>query len=126
MTKKKFEQCVADAVRELPVWVRAKLVNVVFLISEKPTRMQRKENGLASDETLFGLYEGVPLSERGNNPVELPDTITVFRKPILARYSKDEDVRTCVQNTIWHEVAHYFGFGEEWVQNEEHKRGKIK
>lgn len=125
MTNKEFEDCVADGIRSLPLWVHEELENIVFLVSEEPTKVQRKENGLTPEETLFGIYEGVPLSERGNNPPVLPDTITLFRKPILERYSKEEDVRTCVQNTIWHEVAHYFGYGEEWVENEERKRGKF-
>ena len=75
---------------------------------------------------MFGLYEGVPLIERGlADELLLPDKITIFKLPILAAYTDPEDIATCVSNTVWHEVAHHFGMDEEQVQEEEIKRGKI-
>ena len=119
-----FHACVEKGIASLPLWVHDELKNVVFLIEEEPNERQREENDLMPDETLFGLYEGVPLSERGNESPPLPDIITVFMNPIREAYILDHDITECIANTIWHEVAHYFGHDEEWVEAEEVRRGK--
>lgn len=126
MDRKHFEQYVKEGIEVLPCWVHTKLENVAFLVDDVPTKLQKEENGLDDNETLFGLYEGVPLSERGNTEVLMPDRITIFMKPILETYQNEDDVRACVHNTIWHEVAHHFGHGEEWVEEEEIRRGKTR
>ena len=123
MNRTQFEEYVDEGIAALPEWVRKELNNVAFLLSDAPTRTQREENDLGENDTLFGLYEGVPLSERGNTEVLMPDRITIFMEPILEIYKREDDVRECVKNTIWHEVAHHFGHGEEWVEAEEQKRG---
>ena len=125
MNRAQFETYVTEAIDVLPDWVKAKLNNVAFLLSDAPTRTQREENDLGENDTLFGLYEGVPQSERGDTEVMMPDRITIFMEPILDVYKREDDVRECVKNTIWHEVAHHFGHGEEWVEEEELKRGKV-
>lgn len=126
MTDEAFEKLVEEGIAALPAWVHEKLENVAFLIADEPSEVQRIENALADGETLFGLYEGVPLIERGNQSPELPDRITIFKKPILSAYESAEKVKACVMNTIWHEVAHYFGHDEEWVEEEERRRGKTQ
>jgi predicted Zn-dependent protease with MMP-like domain len=126
MTDERFKEIVEMGISALPSWVHDELTNVAFLIEDEPNEQQREENGLLDGETLFGLYEGVPLSERGNESPLLPDIITVFKNPILKEYEKEEDIYECVHNTIWHEVAHYFGHDEEWVEAEEMRRGKLK
>lgn len=125
MTDEQFHSYVREGIDALPEWVKEKLQNVAFLVAERPSKAQRIAHELGHDETLFGLYEGVPLAERGNASTLMPDMITIFKEPILATYADEKDVRTCVMNTVWHEVAHYFGYGEEWVEEEEHKRGKL-
>ena len=86
---------------------------------------QRKENNLSEDEVLFGLYEGIPQTERGlSDDIVLPDKITIFKEAILAVYSDPADIAVCVANTVWHEVAHHFGMDEDEVRAEEIKRGK--
>lgn len=125
MSRERFEQYVQEGIAALPSWVHGKLNNLAFLLADEPSKRQREENHLDEHETLFGLYEGVPLSERGNTEVLMPDRITVFMKPICEVYTTEEDIRECVKNTIWHEVAHHFGHDEEWVAEEEQKRGLI-
>ena len=68
----------------------------------------------------------VPQTERGVDYQALPDKITIFKKPILEAYSDPKDIKECVENTVWHEVAHHFGYGEEWIAREEKVRGKIR
>ena len=123
-TEEQFHSWVKEGVETLPSWVQGKLTNVALLVALRPSRRQRTENHIGAHETLFGLYEGVPLVERGNESPLLPDTITIFIEPIREAYEREEDMRTCVHNTIWHEVAHYFGHDEAWVEAEEKRRGK--
>ncbi len=112
-----------DALRE---GIKRQMRNVAIVIADKPTPIQRRENNIKRGEVLFGLYEGVPQTERGLEDFPmLPDKITIFKKAILDTYSDPEDIRQCVENTVWHEVAHHFGMDEDEVAQEEFKRGKL-
>ena len=126
MSDDTFSTLVESGIAALPLWVREKLVNVVFLVYDIPTQKQITEHELTPSDVLFGLYEGVPLSERGDESPLLPDTITLFKNAILSAYTEKADIQECVHNTIWHEVAHFLGHDEEWVAQEEVKRGKMK
>lgn len=106
--------------------VQARLKNVAVVIADEPDARQRQENDLGPDDTLFGLYEGVPLTDRGFEDMpSLPDKITIFKLPILRAYSDPKEIAECVSNTVWHEVAHHFGMDEDEVEAEELKRGKL-
>ena len=124
MTDEQFEALVAAGIDELREDVRKKMKNIAIVIEDWPTRDQLWENNVEEGGTLFGLYEGVPLTERGVEPPLFPDKVTIFKDPILAAYTDPEDIRACVANTVWHEVAHHFGLGEEAVAFEEEQRGK--
>jgi predicted Zn-dependent protease with MMP-like domain len=124
MTDEAFEQLVARGLDALPPSIHAKMKNVAVVIADAPTEEQLRAHGLNSDETLFGLYEGVPQTERGVEYVGLPDKISIFKNPILETYSDPRDIEACVENTVWHEVAHHFGMDEAEVESEEIKRGK--
>lgn len=125
MNDEMFEQLVSDGIDELPDHVLTKLRNVAIVVEHEPSEEQKTMHDLTPGETLFGLYEGIPLSERGVGYSALPDKITIFRKPILDAYSDAADIRSCVANTVWHEVAHHFGMDEAEVEKEELKRGKM-
>ncbi|MBP6881492.1 MAG: metallopeptidase family protein [Candidatus Pacebacteria bacterium] len=125
MTDERFTSLVDECITQLPEWVRDKMVNVAIVVRQRPSKIQRRENDLSEDETLFGLYEGVPLPERGVDSPLMPDIITIFQEPILETYTSEADIKTCIDNTLWHELAHYFGYDEPWVEREEQRRGKI-
>lgn len=125
MSDDDFKKSVELSISALPEWVREELVNVIFIVEDTPNERQRIEHDLSPTDTLFGLYEGVPLTERGGELPLMPDIITIFKEPILDTYSNERDIRECIENTIWHEVAHYFGHDEDWVAEEEVRRGKI-
>lgn len=75
----------------------------------------------------MGFMKAYRLSERGlEDKFRLPDKITIFKNAILDTYLEPQDIVECIENTIWHEVAHHFGWDEEWVAREEVKRNKIK
>ena len=127
MTRTNFERHVEEGFERLPEWVRARITNVAILIEDEPSEEDRTMQGLKDDETLLGLYKGIPLSERGEMygvGLTLPDTITLFRLPILEAAEEDgHDVRDVVADTIWHEFAHHFGIDENGVHDLEKKRG---
>ena len=125
MTDEEFTKLVEVGIAELRSDIQAKLDAVAIVIEDEPTAEQLADLGCTADDRIFGLYEGVPLTERGLlDEVILPDKITIFKNAILATYTKPEDVQACVANTVWHEVAHYFGMDEEMVTEEEKRRGK--
>lgn len=122
-----FLRLVDRGVDALGPTVLQRLQNVAIVLEDEPTDEQRAEMGLALDEPLFGLYEGVPLADRGlEEGFRMPDKITIFKRPILAVYEDPADIVECVENTVWHEVAHHFGWDEEWVAREEERRCKTK
>ena len=125
MNDEEFEQLVVAGIDALPVLIQQKMQNVAIVIAEEPTEVQKKLHDLSSDETLFGLYEGVPQTERGSSYFALPDKISIFKHSILEAYTDPKDIQECIANTIWHEVAHHFGMDEAEVESEEIKRGKL-
>ncbi len=111
---KSFEELVAEALDSLPPDIQEKLENVEVVVEWRPSPAQMRRMGLGPGQTLFGLYEGVPLTERtsGYNLV-LPDKITIFRQPIEAYCRTDEQVRQTVRRTVLHELAHHFGISDD-------------
>ena len=131
-----FEQLVSEGFEKLPEWVQQKISNIAVLIEGDVSEEDRKLQGLAHDETLLGLYKGVPLTELGDLygvGMVLPDTITIYMEPILDAADEEtpqdapeseyfETVRRVVAETVWHEFAHHFGMDEHEVRMREHKR----
>jgi predicted Zn-dependent protease with MMP-like domain len=112
-----FNNIVADAIDSVPERYQQRLENVAFIVEDLPTEDQRQKLNLRPGETLFGLYEGVPLPQRGGSTKLLPDKITLFKLPLL-RYSADtEELRARVGKTVWHEVAHYFGLDHRRIHD---------
>ncbi|MBI2613123.1 metallopeptidase family protein [Candidatus Kaiserbacteria bacterium] len=126
MQRKEFEKLVEEGFERLPQWVREKIKNVALLVEDEPKDVDRKAQGLGDDETLLGLYKGIPLSERGETygvGATMPDTITLYQFPIEDAAAEDnKDVRDVVAETIWHEFAHHFGMDEGEVRAREHRR----
>ncbi len=87
--------------------------NVGVIVADRPTPAQRVQNDLGPQDTLFGLYEGVPLTERGAYVPPLPDVITLFQGPIEESCDSPEQLAHQVRTTVAHEVAHYFGFSDD-------------
>jgi predicted Zn-dependent protease with MMP-like domain len=106
-----FERLVEEAVASIPKRFADHLENVSFYVAEEPTREQLgKHAGMHGRVTLLGLYEGIPLPRRSNGYTGvLPDVITVFKRPHEAMASDMEELAENVHQTVWHEVAHYFG-----------------
>ena len=105
-----FEKMINDGIARLPKLYQENLNNVGFVISDEPTSAQRQELKLRCHETLFGLYQGIPLTKRGSGyNLVLPDKITIFKLPIAAVSRTIDEIAEHVRHTVWHEVAHYYG-----------------
>ncbi|HRN86909.1 MAG TPA: metallopeptidase family protein [Candidatus Dojkabacteria bacterium] len=125
MDQSEFEQLVKKGIEEIPLEFRQKLDNVAIFVSPYPNHEQQMKINLRPGWTLFGLYEGVPLTKRGTNyAMAMPDRITIFQGPIQNATRGDVDrMRDVVKNTVWHEIAHHFGMDENEVREAERKRG---
>ena len=107
---KEFEEMINNGIAGLPKLYQDNLDNVGFVIADEPTQAQREELKLRCNETLFGLYQGIPLTKRGGGyNLVLPDKITIFKLPIVAASRSIDEIAEHVRHTVWHEVAHYYG-----------------
>ena len=122
VTDEEFEQIVRQAVDDIPERYGSHIKNLAFVVEEEPSDEQRRRLKLHKHTVLFGLYEGIPLTERGANyNLVLPDKITIFKKSIEAICSTAEQVEIQVRQTIWHEVAHYYGLGHSRINELKNK-----
>jgi predicted Zn-dependent protease with MMP-like domain len=110
-----FEELVADVLDALPEDFHAKMDNVEVVVEEWPSREEMRSVGLRPGETLFGLYQGIPRTQRTTAyNLVLPDKISIFRGPLLAYCGhQPERLREEVRRVVLHEIAHHFGLGEQ-------------
>ena len=109
----RFDRLVDRAIAGIPQPFRAALDEIAVVIADEPTPEQLRENGLRPDETLYGLYEGVPLDEWGGDWVPVPTRILVFRLPLEEDFPDPDDLADEVRLTILHELAHHLGIEDE-------------
>ena len=100
-----FEDEVRAALDGLPPEIAAALRNVAVVVEDEHP----------DDPDLFGLYEGIPLPERGNDAGALPDTITIYRRPLEDSYPDPSELRDEIRITVLHELGHYFGLDEDRI-----------
>ncbi|MEB2283395.1 MAG: metallopeptidase family protein [Myxococcales bacterium] len=114
MTRKEFRQLVTEVLATLPRDIASRIENVEVVVEDEPTAAQIRGVGLdPQQDTLFGLYEGVPLHERGHDYAALPDKISIFYLPIIESCTSIAEVRDEIRTTVLHEVAHFFGIGDD-------------
>lgn len=111
-----FDQIISDAIDTMPKEHMDAVKNVAIVYADDPTPEQREELRLHHDQTLFGLYEGVPLAARqGMLNSFAPDKITIFKGPMMMTSNSLADLREQVRHTLWHELAHYFGLNHDQI-----------
>ena len=122
MTRDRFQALVQAALADIPSEFRDALTNIAIVIEEEPTDAQLAELEIEPPDTLYGLYQGTPLTERtwqyGN---QLPDRITLFQHPIEEDCEDEDEVRAVIGETLIHEVGHYFGMSEEQIEEIEER-----
>jgi predicted Zn-dependent protease with MMP-like domain len=119
MSAARFEELVASALALLPPEFEAHMDNVSVVVADRPDATLLRDMGYDPDDpedTIFGLYEGVPLTERFHDDLLLPDQITIFREPLLAYCANEAEVVEEVRITVLHEVAHFFGMDEDRLE----------
>ena len=118
-----FEELVREGMEAIPLRFQQKIDNVAIVVADTPTKEQLVANHVPEGDTLLGLYEGIPLTERGEyygTGAILPDKITIFKLPILEAGGGDiEKIKFIVRDTVWHEVAHYFGYDDDEIEARE-------
>jgi predicted Zn-dependent protease with MMP-like domain len=115
-TDDEFDELVSQALDSLPQKYTSKLQGSVAIVyADEPTSEQRTELQLRGDQTLLGLYQGVPLPARQGVTKILPDKITLFKLPLAAHSATPADLQENVRHTLWHEMAHYFGLGHKRI-----------
>jgi predicted Zn-dependent protease with MMP-like domain len=114
LNREKFEEIVARALDGLPEDIAAYLDNVAVVVEDEPSPSDLAELGLNPDEeTLFGLYQGIALTEREQYGSVLPDRIVIYRLPLLEACQHRAELVAEIQETVVHEVGHHFGLADE-------------
>ncbi len=117
-----FDQIRKEVTRildRLPRRFREQLRNVEFVVEERPSIELLRAEGLDPRcDTLYGIYQGVPLPDRSSlDPPLLPDKITIFAEPLMQDFLDPEELRDEIRLTVLHEIAHYFGMDEDEVED---------
>jgi predicted Zn-dependent protease with MMP-like domain len=117
MTRTEFERHVTDALATIPKRFRSAMRNIAIVVEDEPARELLREMEIEPPDTLFGLYQGVPLTDRrwdyGNT---LPDRILLFKGPHERDAENDDDLIASIGETLIHEIGHYFGMSEEQIE----------
>lgn len=117
MTRSRFEELVTEALASIPRRFRAAIHNVAIVIEDEPSTELLKQMDIEPPDTLLGLYQGIPLTERrwdyGNT---LPDRVVLFQGPIERDSEDEDDVKIAIGETLIHELGHYFGLSEEEIE----------
>ncbi len=115
MSPREFDRLVEKALKAIPPYFRRRLRNVAFVVEPEPPRAG-----------LLGLYEGRPLIHRSvSDSFAMPDRITIFQGPHERLARNRRHLEKMVEQTVWHEVAHYFGLNELQVRRAERRRAHL-
>lgn len=110
ITDEEFDALITRAMDELPQEYIEGLNNVAIVYADEPDEFQAQKSRLDGHSILLGLYEGIPLTQRGSGySLVLPDKITLFKNSLLAISDTPEKFYEEVKRTLWHEMAHYYG-----------------
>ena len=119
VTDEQFHEYVEEAVAAIPERFASHLDNVAFMVADLPSQTQLAASGAwHGPHVLLGLYEGIPLPRRsgGGYSGVVPDVITVFKQAHEVMAGSHEALRAAVKQTVWHEVAHYFGLNHGQIR----------
>ncbi|WP_298819449.1 metallopeptidase family protein [Chloroflexus sp.] len=117
MKKPEFADLVAEVLESLPPAFARYLETVEVLIAPRPSREQRRALGLRPWQTIYGLYEGIPITEQHSGDIVSPATITIFQEPLERDFRTTTALREQVRRTVLHEIAHHFGISDERLRD---------
>lgn len=116
VSNEEFQELINLALQELPGEHVKNIKNVAILYEELPTEEQREAAKLHPNQTLLGLYQGLPLSRRQGMTHVLPDKITLFKIPLQWQSNSTEELKENIKHTLWHEIAHYYGLDHDKIR----------
>ena len=117
LSKSQFETLIEQALADLPAEILQHMDNVAITIADWPSASELKRAGVSPRRQLFGLYEGIPLTKRGQHyNLVAPDRIILYRGPLQAAHHTLPALREQVRRTVVHEIAHHFGIGEARIR----------
>ena len=117
VTDEEFEALVEQAVHDIPERFAKNLANVAFITDDLPSEQQLHASGIMhGGATLLGLYQGIPLPKRAGYSGVVPDVITIFKRPHEMMAADMQALAKSVHQTVWHEVAHYFGLDHGMIR----------
>jgi len=122
LDREEFEDLVAESFQDLPEEFQEELENIAVVVQQWPSRQQLVSVGLKHRTQLLGLYEGVPLTAGAQHHGPLPDKITIFQRPIERMCRSDREVRRRIAETLFHEIAHYFGIDDDRLDEIEREK----
>jgi predicted Zn-dependent protease with MMP-like domain len=109
-----FEEQVIAALEELPAEFASKLSNLEVIVEPRPLAEHRRAAGIHPWQSLYGLYQGVPLPSRATSyGLVAPDVITIFSEPLMRDFPGEERLRAQIRHTVLHEIAHHFGISDD-------------
>ncbi len=120
MTRERFGKIMEEALAELPARFREHLDDVLFVVEDEPSSEDLEGLGLdPRRDTIFGLFDGVPLAERScADSAPSPDRIVLFYRPLVREFRTPWALRRQIRTTLVHEVAHFFGMDEDEIAEE--------
>lgn len=118
MTRDAFARLVEEAIALIPTRFQREMKNLALVVEDEPSAALLDDLDIEPPDSLYGLYEGTPLTEREWSApgALLPDRITIFQRPIEEDCDDVDDVRAMIGETLIHEIGHYFGLSEDEIE----------
>ena len=114
LSEEEFDAIVKRALHRVPAEIGQHLDNIIISVRKRPSKKMLREMDVPEDDTLFGVFEGVPLIERSvTSPPLFPDSILLFQEPLEAACETIEQLEEEIEVTVVHEIAHFVGMSEE-------------
>ena len=123
LSDEQFDRLITKAMDELPQEYITGLDNVAIVMADEPTEEQQQKMRLREEgKILLGLYEGIPLTQRGSGyTFVLPDKITLFKHSLLWVVHNEDELFEQIKRTLWHEIAHYYGLNHHRIDELQNK-----
>lgn len=117
MDRTRFIRLVRRALRDVPPPFRDHLREIDIVVKRRPNRTDLAQAGLPPDETMYGFYRGVPMTERGGSyNMVAPDVIDIYQEPLEEDFPDDDELTAEIRATVLHELAHFFGIDDDRLE----------
>ena len=117
MDRTKFIRLVRQALREVPQPFRQHLKEIDVIVKRRPSAADLRAAGLAPGESMYGFYQGVPMTERTSGyGMTVPDVIYIYQEPLEEDFTDDRDLVEEIRTTVLHEIGHFFGIDDERLE----------